>query len=132
MTSREGLNIRKRLSVWLNRVWIKNFSFHYLVWIKGSDILAALVSVFLFWISFVDEELNFAFSFSDSLRAFFFSSSSCLQFSSWARRNILTKFSKVDTTAKHFNENEISIVWNKHQMEQKFNIKIIEQWRTTP
>lgn len=42
----------------------------------------------------------FNLSLSASLSAFFLSSSSCLQFSSWARLNILTKLSRVETTAK--------------------------------
>lgn len=41
----------------------------------------------------------FDLSFSASFSAFFFSNSSCLRFSSFARWNILTKFNKVDTTA---------------------------------
>lgn len=41
----------------------------------------------------------FAFSISASFWAFFFSSSACLQFSSWALRNILTKFNSVVVTA---------------------------------
>lgn len=41
---------------------------------------------------------TFTFSFSSSFWAFFFSSSICLQFSSCARTNILTKLSRVDTT----------------------------------
>lgn len=41
---------------------------------------------------------SFNFSFSASFSAFFFSYSSCLQFSSCARTNIFTKLSRVDTT----------------------------------
>lgn len=40
---------------------------------------------------------HFFFSFS----VFFISSSSCLQFSSWALLNILVKLSKVDATAEN-------------------------------
>lgn len=45
--------------------------------------------------------LAFMFSFSASFWAFFFSSSICLRFSSWARTNVLTKLSRVETTAVH-------------------------------
>lgn len=52
----------------------------------------------------------FNFSLSASLSAFFFSSSSCLQFSSWALLNIRTKLSRVETTVSEIyktNENKI-------------------------
>lgn len=44
---------------------------------------------------------NFIFSFSSSFSALFLSNSICLQFSSCARTNILTKLSRVDTTTRH-------------------------------
>lgn len=48
--------------------------------------------------SFLAASFNFSFSAAASLSAFFFSYSTCLQFSSCARMNILTKLSSVDTT----------------------------------
>lgn len=48
--------------------------------------------------SFLGTVPAFIFSFCASFCAFFFSNSSCLQFSSCARANILTKLSRVDTT----------------------------------
>lgn len=50
--------------------------------------------------SFLAATFNFSFSAAASLSAFFFSYSICLQFSSCARMNILTKLSNVDTTTE--------------------------------
>lgn len=50
------------------------------------------------------------FDFSPSV-AFFISSSICLQFSSWARLNILTKLHKVDITAVWFRGKKLVQQW---------------------